>query len=66
MDAARGADTASDSRFINEQVLLDRASRRSRWQAGADWGRGLEVDPISGEFTTQSSVDGYWVVVMTI
>lgn len=60
MDAERGQ--SLEFRFINEQVLLDRASQKP-WAGWGGWGRNLEVDPISGRFTTVT--DGYWIVVMT-
>ena len=50
-------------RLVNEDVLLQHAAERP-WFGWGGWGRNLEVDPISGQFTSVS--DGYWVVVMTI
>ncbi len=61
MDAERGR--SLEFRFMNEQVLLDRASQKPLAGWGG-WGRNLEIDPVSGQFTSVS--DGYWVVVMTI
>lgn len=61
LDAERGRSLIF--RFNNEQVLLDRASLKPLAGWGG-WGRNLEVDPNSGDFTSVS--DGYWIVVMTM
>lgn len=61
LDAERGR--SLEFRFDNEQVLLDRASLKPLAGWGG-WGRNLEVDPVSGEYTSVS--DGHWIVVMTI
>ncbi len=61
VDAERGR--SLEFRFNNEALLLDRASQKPLAGWGG-WGRNLEVDPISGEYTSVS--DGHWIVVMSI
>lgn len=61
IDPERGR--SLEFRFNNEEILLERASRKPLAGWGG-WGRNLEVDPISGRFTSVS--DGYWIVMMTL
>nr|WP_111299607.1 hypothetical protein [Paracoccus saliphilus] len=61
IDPERGR--SLEFRFDNEKILLERASRKPLAGWGG-WGRNLEVDPISGRFSSVS--DGHWIVMMTL
>lgn len=61
MDPERGR--SLEYRLMNEEVLLERAALKPLAGWGG-WGRNLEIDPISGQFTTVT--DGFWVVILTI
>ncbi|NIZ14250.1 O-antigen ligase [Phaeobacter sp. HF9A] len=46
-------------RFMNEQILLDRAAEKP-WFGWGNWGRNLVRDPVSG--LIQSIPDGHWII----